>query len=816
MKIGVKATKNCFVRKEINFAVKVIEKLANYEALLKANRPELTAEHEDDRQRLCSEYFVLRTTLAWHEKKFDIVEHMYTNAREFKRVFDPSTAESLADVLFELGKSLLASKEFDLATKWLERALEVLADQELDKLSMDASELRISIIQSCVKGLLKIQQEPALEKAGNLVQILSHELGDRLIVLLLRLEVLAASTTAFDHVAYSEVLGRIVRTAVLNEQNFKLVMFHIRKLIVKSPDLACGSVDELFRLRILNEGREELVEKVLITRLWITVAQYPTLESLSGLEGFLDSIIENFKNPVTPAATLAAHTLLWKPIESSHAQGKYDLAEKWCRLALHRVFEKAGDLNMARVSRKLLLCAFERQDTNSAMEIFTSMPEIAKNEPMTRFLMYKVAIQSNLSKVAAESLQVIYSASSTDPTLLYACCLYSMQGNNKVQTLAALQLVLEKHDYDLPTAVHLPSLIRVTIGITSKLLETSLQNGSNNAEVEELINKLCKLFEGAVTAVQKPNRPKMGSEPIWTIHELDWFSKNSYNIAIKNISVWTPFNSLRMLKCCIAFIDQYPLDIGENFEDLALRKMFCEFSAAAALVTLARGEDNIELQLQNYLDLRKHVKSFDELYGNKSETMEDVKIEDLLQKLSILLAFDFEAACHLKAWDTLSETILNASICKSARTYQLMADCLLCIQDGSRIEIPTDVLVFNLKKIVNEAWGLENMDITSLAKYMRCLFQIAQSDNVEIAEQLLGQIADQAQEASETEQPYPTEELDWIASRAFNHAVDLYCNEQDDECREWAAKALNIAHFCNDGGALKRLLEEKLAGLNLD
>lgn len=234
---------------------------------------------------------------------------MYTNARNSKRVFDPNTAESLADVLFELGKSLLATQQYGIGTKWLERALEVLADQELDKLSMDASELRISIIQSCVKAQLKIKQEPALEKAQNLVQTLAHELGDKLIVLLLRLEVLAANTTAFDHVSYSEILGRIIRSAVLNEQNFKLVMFHIRKLNDKSPDLACKLIDDLFRLRILHDGREELVEKITITRLWITVAQQQTLEALSGLEGFLDSIIENFKNPITPKATLAAHTV---------------------------------------------------------------------------------------------------------------------------------------------------------------------------------------------------------------------------------------------------------------------------------------------------------------------------------------------------------------------------------------------------------------------------------------------------------------------------------------------------------------------------
>lgn len=70
------------------------------------------------------------------------------------------------------------------------------------------------------------------------------------------------------------------------------------------------------------------------------------------------------------------------------------------------------------------------------------MPEASKNEPMTRFLMYKVAIRSEDTDLAAECLRVI-SSSSKDPTLLYACVLDAQQIGNRHLALAALQLVLE-------------------------------------------------------------------------------------------------------------------------------------------------------------------------------------------------------------------------------------------------------------------------------------------------------------------------------------------------------------------------------------
>lgn len=184
-------------------------------------------------------------------------------------------------------------------------------------------------------------------------------------------------------------------------------------------------------------------------------------------------------------------------------------------------------------------------------------------------------------------------------------------------------------------------------------------------------------------------RKTNGPDSVWDIRELDWFSKNSYNLVIKNISSWSPRHSLQMLTCCIAFIDQYPKDISDQIsDDLCLRKMFCEFSAVTALLALARGGDNIEVQLQDYLNLRKHVDSFDALLQEKTGKLGEEAEEDLLRKLSILIAFDFEAACHLKAWDDLHDIILKAEFTKSQRVYELMADCILCSQAPTQGMLP--------------------------------------------------------------------------------------------------------------------------------
>jgi hypothetical protein len=239
-----------------------------------------------------------------------MAEHMYKLSISSIESFESNTAENLADVLYEMGKDLLHKQQFPLAVKWLDRAYEVLSSQELDRLSIDASELRTSIIQTLIKALLCLKDQEAIERARSLVSLLESVLGDKLIVLLLKLEILSApSAGAFDSGQYSDVLQRMTRYLLITDANFKLFMFHVRKLNDKSPSLACKALDEFLGLRILKEEREEYIEKVLITRLWITVNQRESPKALASLQELFTFIATNTTKPISSAATHGAHTV---------------------------------------------------------------------------------------------------------------------------------------------------------------------------------------------------------------------------------------------------------------------------------------------------------------------------------------------------------------------------------------------------------------------------------------------------------------------------------------------------------------------------
>lgn len=61
---------------------------------------------------------------------------------------------------------------------------------------------------------------------------------------------------------------------------------------------------------------------------------------------------------------------------------------------------------------------------------------------------------------------------------------------------------------------------------------------------------------------------------------------------------------------------------------------------------------------------------------------------------------------------------------------------------------------------------------------------------------------------------YPSDELKWLSTMAFNRAVDLYIASADEECREWGEIAFTLADLIkDDGGALLRMLRQNYAKL---
>ncbi|KAK7980960.1 hypothetical protein PG989_013417 [Apiospora arundinis] len=804
-RLAVKTGRSCIEGGELEFALLALQKAADYNGFLHDLQRQLPEDELGVRKRLEAEHLALRIVLAWKDNRLDVAEHIYGKLQSFTHGLDPKTAESLSDTLYEIGNGCLDKHDFAMGTKWLERAHDFLDGQELERLSRDGIELQLTISQALVRALLGLDTTESLQKAESLVASLESEAGDQLAVLLLRLDVLVkAPGEVFDSSAYANVLRRIMRATNLSDATFKLMISRIRKLDDKGPALACQVMDDFIRLHVLLSRKDEWVERALTLRVYMSTSQRDSLEVVNGIRSLLDHIQESLEKPLAAHAALGIVTMMWKKIESNFHQGTPDIAQQWCQLALHPALCQCGPTNAAKLARKLLLCALERNDLDGAKNALMSMSDVAKAQPMTIYLAHKLAVQSGDWDMAAECIEIISQSTSTDLKFLYACCIEAQASDDKLSALKALKALADKHEFNADSPIHLPALLRVIIRLQLSMLS------EDSAEVDKglLVEDLCHIFAGVTRILQRDLRDKEGSK-LFPIKELDWFCKNAYNTGLKYTESWDLRQVASLFKSCISIISYYPKDLPKRDSgDLSLRQLFCNFMLATTYTALARSEDNIEERLQLYLMVRKHVGAYDSEYTNCLPDLDEVSAEDLRLKIGSLLVFDLEAAVSLKSWDDLPNIARKMGATKDLETLQAAADCVLRAQ-----EPPIQVSYSTLRVLIDEIWNLEGFDIEKLAKYMRCLVQIALSSKTEISVKVVDDVCWYVKGAATTETPFPRIELEWMATTCFNHGLDLYGSNEEELSQKWIESALSMAHFLRDDGAFERHLQERYTSL---
>jgi hypothetical protein len=125
------------------------------------------------------------------------------------------------------------------------------------------------------------------------------------------------------------------------------------------------------------------------------------------------------------------------------------------------------------------------------------------------------------------------------------------------------------------------------------------------------------------------------------------------------------------------------------------------------------------------------------------------------------------------------------------------------------------VAVALLSHIISKVRTLEGYDIKQASRWIRCVVQLIIDTSATrggaSAATSLGILRSALNEAAQVVQDpaYPSEELEWLATTAFNFAIDLYISENDNEGKEMARRALTFADATADKG-LAAVLKEKL------
>lgn len=501
-----------------------------------------------------------------------------------------------------------------------------------------------------------------------------------------------------------------------------------------------------------------------------------------------DRIVYHTSELLSPRATHAMQALMWRTLKSAHGQ----TAESLLTVLQHQLFANAGATNKARIARKVMLVALERGKIDKARAVFYQLEVSSQNEGSTRYIGYKLALRSNDVRMASECLSALVKHDDKERRYLFACVLEAQQSGNRALAIAAFQALLEQP----PTGVQLPALLRCTARLLMEELESSAEH------LSEAAHELVRVFE---TAAENSKTFRRGPESQW-LAEIQWWSKNAFNVALRLCAEVDPEHLARLLKACRKLLDLYPEDKDPvRRQDLVNRKQICHFLTASALIVLGRSTADRQSQLQYYLDVQREVKAFQNIWepiqaqADGGQTSHARAVE--------MLKFNVESVFRLEQWDNLDETLTACLDFQGTARWDALADLVIVIHNETRnLSIDSSAtakIPALLQKIINETWQ-KDKDIIKLARWLRFTFSIEMDDNNGDASiKLVEQAATLAKRGTEMRNdPYPEDELQWLATMSFNRAVDLLVLDDRAAAERWIEAALELARYAADNGTL--------------
>jgi len=574
-------------------------------------------------------------------------------------------------------------------------------------------------------------------------------------------------------------------------------MHSVCKIKRISLNHALGAIEQLATTRLLpdldavmdSDQVKLWLEKAIVTYTSFCTASTdsPGPDTAQRMSTFFDHLLQQASDLLSPRATHAMQALIWKA--SNGSQGSD--AEAWLDVLQHSLFMSVGASNKARISRKVMMTALQRDELDTARAAFYGLPVSSQNESMTRYLAYKLALKSNDIQLASECLGSLVKNVDREQRYLYACVLEAQQSGNRAMAVAAFQALVNQP----PNGVQLPALFRCT----ARLLMEEL--GDQSQAKAEATGELVHLFETASTNTKVF---RQGSEEQWRA-EIQWWSKNAFNIALQQCTEMQPEHLVRLLRACNKFFECYPDDSGlMHRDDVVQRKQICHFLCASAFTVLGRTADDRQQQLQHYLEVQREANTFLTSWQPSRQTSDaDLHSARALE----LLRYNVESVFKLEQWDKLDAALAACLNFQGTARWDTLADLVMVIYDQtSRLAIDSSATAKVpelLQKIINETWS-KDKDVVKLARWLRFTFSVGLNDSDGgISVKLVGQAAVLARRGTEMRNdPYPEDELQWLATTAFNKAVDLLAVENRQAADQWMETALELARYAADNGSL--------------
>ncbi|PYI28538.1 hypothetical protein BP00DRAFT_459349 [Aspergillus indologenus CBS 114.80] len=378
-----------------------------------------------------------------------------------------------------------------------------------------------------------------------------------------------------------------------------------------------------------------------------------------------------------------------------------------------------------------------------------------------------------------------------------------------------------------------------------------------DATDEGLVDAIISAFKAALDML--PAQKQAGA---FTTDELEWLAKKSYNLAQRLQDSETTEQTLSLLEVSIKFTTLHQEQVNPTNPPLNTTYLLCQFLKATKHISLARQivdptkkkthytaahESSIAFQanLTDHLQWPYNPEATPSPTSNLPQnaipapnTTPDSDSNTLwLPKYRTMLALDLEASIHLNSdentttssssnWTHITNLINLSSPILTPQLTAIYLDILLRASTAT----PLPNIVQAIKLLLRTIHTSPSPDLTqstttfhtTLPRYLHVLYQLAlDASQPELAESVLDQVLVLVRDWKMTE--FPEGEVQWMASVAFNRAVDFYLAGEDGECRRWAGKAIALADLLllvvdgeDGGGALGRLLRARYGKLMVE
>jgi len=537
----------------------------------------------------------------------------------------------------------------------------------------------------------------------------------------------------------------------------------------------------------------------------------------------------------------------------------------WCQIGLHRIFELAGEASTGKLERQLVSYHLLIDNLGAAHQILDEMSFMQRNNKYSRYLAYCVALRSRNDADAQSCLNTITNGQGDDDKLLFACIGESIKYGKPLNTARLLQRLYDKHVQLPSTDVDLGALLKYIVKSLMEVIAT--QTAEQQLDLETLI-RLCAVFRHLKRAHEKgiigPVDHSSGKRL-----DLRWFEEQSFDIARTHIKTWPRRYTIDLLQYSIQICSaehgttagvMFPDEREARLRNSSFMQAILYASKARDTTTTFSVEDLPETSYESKtkpkasecrLVLHRNVfnifSAFNEQY--QPQTLhKSAQTDEIQSQLHVLVPFAFEALLFMNAssylldchpFDEVSvRQFLNTvnELEPPAATYVLLADTVLAFAGGDSslcpqlngLQIPSISAARLLGHIVGALRQVQAYDVEQAARWIRCIAQLLLEDvekslakavsqekpkhdpSLAMLESMVQQAVDLAKSHNEGAVGYPFEEVEWLATKLFNMAIDFHAAEQQKVAEQWAAKAVEVADVTNTERGRRSSLAEVL------